>query len=110
MVGSESLRVISCDLEFDVTKDAAMVFQLAASVSAGLVIAEKLEIAGDSVDEATMREVAGPHGGRLHLLHEGADARQPRLDCYPGRPPQLARTLLALDLANSFFPAAVLRL
>jgi hypothetical protein len=68
LVGSESHRVISCDLEFDVTEDAAMVFQVAAAASSGSVITEKLEIAGDSVAGASMREISGPHGGRLHLL------------------------------------------
>jgi hypothetical protein len=68
LVGSESHRVISCDLEFDVTEDASMVFQVAAAASAGSVITEKLEIAGDSVAGASMREISGPHGGRLHLL------------------------------------------
>jgi transglutaminase-like putative cysteine protease len=45
-----------------------MVFQVAAAASAGSVITEKLEIAGDSVTGASMREISGPHGGRLHLL------------------------------------------
>src|SRR3984885_1087284 len=54
------------------------------------------------------RRGAGPTLLRAEM--DRADARQPRLDRYPGRAPQPARTLLALDLANSFFPAAVLRL
>jgi len=67
-VAGDSIRVVSCDLEFEVSEDASFVFQLAAATSAGSMIAEKLEISSDGATSPTTREIPGPHHGRLHLV------------------------------------------
>jgi len=67
-VADESIRVVSCDLEFEVSEDATFVFQLAAATSAGSVTTERLEITSDSATSPTTREIPGPHSGRLHLV------------------------------------------
>jgi transglutaminase-like putative cysteine protease len=67
-VALESIRVVSSDLEFEVSEDATFVFQVAAASSAGSVTTEKLEITSDGATGPTTREIPGPHGGRLHLV------------------------------------------
>jgi transglutaminase-like putative cysteine protease len=67
-VGDESIRVVSCELEFEVSEDATFVFQLAAATSAGSVSTERLEITSDGATAATTREIPGPHSGRLHIV------------------------------------------
>jgi transglutaminase-like putative cysteine protease len=67
-VADDSIRVVSGDIEFEVTEDASFVFQLVAASSAGSVITEKLEITSDAATQPTTREIPGPHGGRLHLV------------------------------------------
>lgn len=64
----DSIRVVSCDLEFEVSEDASFVFQVVAATSAGSVTVEKLEVASDGAISPTTREIPGPHNGRLHLV------------------------------------------
>jgi transglutaminase-like putative cysteine protease len=71
-VTDETIRVVSCDLEFEVSEDATFVFQIAAATSAGSVTTEKLEITSDSATSPTTRAIPGPHGGRLHLVQAAA--------------------------------------
>ncbi|HEY5273546.1 MAG TPA: transglutaminase family protein [Acidimicrobiales bacterium] len=70
-MGDESRRVVSCELEFEVSEDATFVFQLAAANSAGSVTSEKLEITSDAVTPASTSEIPGPHSGRIHLVRAG---------------------------------------
>lgn len=69
MMGSDSLRTVACDLEFEVVERAAMVFQLAVASFAGSVLTETFETSGDDRAVADLREISGAHGARLHLLH-----------------------------------------
>jgi Transglutaminase-like superfamily len=108
LVETESLRVVSCDLEFEVTRESAMVFQLVAADSAGLLISEKLEISGEGTTGTGMREISGAHGGRLHL-YEAAIGRlnlsyraEIDVDGIPGDRPSAAGEGSRADISSEF--------
>jgi len=70
-VTGELLRVVSCDLAFEVAEPAEFVFQVAAARTAGIVIEEKLEIRADGEAVTAVKELRGPHGARIHVVHAG---------------------------------------
>jgi transglutaminase-like putative cysteine protease len=60
-------RVVSCDLVFGVDEPADIAFQIAVARS-GRIQAERLDVTSDARPLPRPTELAGPHGGRLHLL------------------------------------------
>jgi transglutaminase-like putative cysteine protease len=63
-----TLRVITCDLAFDVLQPAEIVFQIVASGSAGHVPDERLEIGVEGEPPPALEVLEGPHRGRLHVV------------------------------------------
>ena len=59
---------VFCDLAFNVSDDAVLALQIAPSGQAGAIVEEKLVTIVDGGREATLFEVAGEHGGRVHVL------------------------------------------
>jgi transglutaminase-like putative cysteine protease len=66
-----SLRVITCDVAFDVLLPAEIVFQIVASGSAGEVVDERLEIGIDGEPVQAVEVLESPHQGRLHVVRPG---------------------------------------
>ncbi|MBL7487762.1 transglutaminase family protein [Frankia sp. AgB1.9] len=64
---ADSGRVVSCDLVFGVDEPADIAFQIAVARS-GRIHAERLDVTTDARPLPRPTELAGPHGGRLHLL------------------------------------------
>ena len=63
------LRVLSCDLEFEVNRDSAIELQIAVAKSAAVVVGETLAVTVDGEAVRSIREIEGPHGARIHYVH-----------------------------------------
>jgi transglutaminase-like putative cysteine protease len=70
----DQLRVVSCDLAFEVVERAEVILQLVAASSAGRVLAERFEVSSNSQRVDDVVQLRGPHGTRLQVLR-----------CPPGR-------------------------
>ncbi len=66
--GPAGVRVVSCELAFDVIEPSEVVLQLVASETAGPVVTERLEVSTDGEPALTTVELHGPHGARVHLV------------------------------------------
>jgi transglutaminase-like putative cysteine protease len=62
------VRVVSCQLGFEVIEPAEVVLQVVAAESAGQVLAERLDVRADGEPARTTVELSGPHGARVHLV------------------------------------------
>lgn len=65
---ASGVRVVSCELGFEVIEPAELVLQLVASVTAGHVLTERLDIRTHGQPPVTTIELRGPHGARVHVL------------------------------------------
>ena len=59
---------VGCSLTFDVTDPARLALQIAPATSAGSITAEQLDLALDPGGAVSVVEVAGDHGGRIHVV------------------------------------------
>lgn len=69
------LRDVSCDLDFEVHRNARVELQITAAQSAAYVVTESLIVSVDGDPADFIREIPGPHGSRTHLV----DAQRGRL-------------------------------
>lgn len=67
-VSADAGRVVSCDLAFSVEEPADIALQIAVARS-GRIHTERLDVTTNGEPLPRPLELAGPHGGRLHLLH-----------------------------------------
>jgi transglutaminase-like putative cysteine protease len=66
------MRQVGCTLAFDVTDDAVLALQVAPSRHAGAIVDEHLRvIRGDGWTTPAPTELAGDHGGRVHVVDVG---------------------------------------
>jgi transglutaminase-like putative cysteine protease len=65
---SGGVRVVSCELGFDVIEPAEVVLQLVASETAGQVLTERLDIGTNGEPPLANIELRGPHGARVHVV------------------------------------------
>jgi transglutaminase-like putative cysteine protease len=63
-----ALRVVSCDLTFEVVEEAEVILQLVAANSAGRVLAERFEVSSNGQQVDHVVQLQGPHGTRLQVL------------------------------------------
>jgi transglutaminase-like putative cysteine protease len=63
-----ALRVISCDLTFQVTEPAEVVLQLVASNSAGRVLDQRLDVSSDGRPPTAMEELWDAFGARMQVV------------------------------------------
>lgn len=66
-MGATSSWQVGCDLGFSVEEKAAITLQIAVAAAPGRTVADRLEATLDGL-ALDVRELTGPHGGRIHQL------------------------------------------
>jgi transglutaminase-like putative cysteine protease len=64
-------RVVSCSFRFDVAEPAEVALQVVAADSAGLVVAERVDVTVDGAPPTSLEVIRTPHGERIHVIHAG---------------------------------------
>jgi transglutaminase-like putative cysteine protease len=66
--GDDMMRVVTCDLVFEVTEAAEIAVQMVAADSAGRVLTERFDVATDGAPPISLEEIPSPQGGRIHVI------------------------------------------
>jgi transglutaminase-like putative cysteine protease len=70
-----TIHDVGCDLTFEVTETSVVAFQVAPSTSSGRIVEERFEMTRDGQSIlAPIEEIAGDHGGRVHLVRAPSGA------------------------------------
>jgi transglutaminase-like putative cysteine protease len=62
------MRVVSCDLTYDVVEPSELVVQIAAAASAGRVVDERFSATSDGPSTSSLQELCTPNGERVHVI------------------------------------------
>jgi transglutaminase-like putative cysteine protease len=66
--GHDLIRVVTCDLAFDVSEAAEVAVQIVMADSAGQVVTERFDVATDGGPPASLEEIRTPKGERIHVI------------------------------------------
>lgn len=64
----DTMRVVSCDLTYDVVEPSELVVQIAAAASAGRVVDERFSATSDGPSTSSLQELCTPNGERVHVI------------------------------------------
>jgi transglutaminase-like putative cysteine protease len=65
---SDTRRIVSCDLTYEVLESSELVVQIAAAASAGRVVDERFSATSDSSSAPSVQELRTPNAERVHVI------------------------------------------